>query len=107
MKNKKSLFSFEPVTSEEVPRTIYSLENKGPLSYIIPVKMPKRFSRLFLSYLTGVMNHSIAYSFFPDELKFVEVMSAFKKDNPLGKEVYDLIPQKNLKKYFSIKSMTT
>lgn len=107
MKNKKSLFSFEPVTSEEVPRTIYSLENKGPLSYIIPVKMSKRFSRLFLSYLTGVMNHSIAYSFFPDELKFVEVMSAFKKDNPLGKEVYDLIPQKNLKKYFSIKSMTT
>ena len=41
------------------------------------------FSGLFLPYLTGVINHSIITSSFPDE-----VMSAFKKDDPLNKENY-------------------
>ena len=107
MNDEKGLFSFKPATSEELLRTIYSLENKGPLSYTIPVKMLKMFSGLFLPYLTGVVNHSIATSSFPDELKLVEVISAFKKDNLLDKKVYYLIPHKNLRKYFSIKSMTT
>ena len=46
------------------------------------------FSGLFLPYLTGVINHSIATSSFPDELKLVHVMSAFKKDDPLDKKFF-------------------
>ena len=46
------------------------------------------FSESFLPYLTGVINHSIATSSFPDELKLAEAMSAFKKDDPLHKENY-------------------
>ena len=52
------------------------------------MKILKTFSGSFLPYLTGVINHSITTSFFPDELKLAEVISAFKKDDPLDKENY-------------------
>ena len=66
----------------------------------------------FLPYLTGIINHSIATPSFPDELKLAEVMSAFKKDDPLVKENYRPISllshtSKIYKKHFSTKSMTT
>ena len=78
MNGEKNVFSFKPVTSEEVLKTIYSLKNnKGPLSYPISVKILKTFSGSFLPYLTGVINHSITTSSFPDELKLAEVISAF------------------------------
>ena len=89
MNGEKNLFSFKPVTSEEVLKTIYTLKNnKGSLSYTIPVKILKTFSGSFLPYLTGVINHSIATSSFPDEIKLAEVISAFKKDDLLDKENY-------------------
>ena len=89
MNGEKNLFSFKPVTSEEVLKTIYALKNnKGSLSYTIPVKILKTFSESLLPYLTGVINHSITTSSFPDELKRAEVISAFKKDYPLDKENY-------------------
>ena len=89
MNDEKILFSFRLVTSEEVLKTIYSLKNnKGSLSYTIPVKILKMFSGSFLPFLTGVINHSITTSSFPDELKLAGVMSAFKKDTALDKENY-------------------
>ena len=42
----------------------------------------------FLSYLTGVINHSTATSSFIDELKLAEVMSNSKKGDTLDKEYY-------------------
>ena len=57
MNGEKKLFSFKCVTSGEVLKTIYFLKNnKGSLSYTIPVKIVKIFSWLFLPYLTGVVN---------------------------------------------------
>ena len=48
MNDKKNLFSFKHVMSEEVLKTIYSLKNKtGSLSYAIPVKILKIFSGSF------------------------------------------------------------
>ena len=89
MNGKKNLFSSKLVTSEEILKTIYSLKsNKVSLSYTTPVKIVKMFSGSFLPNFTGVINHSIATSSFPDELKLAEVMSAFKKDDPLDKENY-------------------
>ena len=89
MNGEKTLFSFKPVTSEEVLKTIYSLKNnKGSLSYTVPVKILKTYSGAFLPYLRGVTNHSITTSSFPDELKLAGVISAFKKDDPLDKENY-------------------
>ena len=89
MNDEKNLFSFKPVTSEEVLKTIYSRKNnKGSLSYTNPVKILKIFSGSLLPYLAGVINHSIATSSFPDELKLAEVMSAFKTDDSLGEENY-------------------
>ena len=89
MNGEKNLFSFKLVASEEVLKTIYTLKNiKGSLSYPIPVKILKMFSGSFLPCLTGVLNHSITTSSFPDELKLKEVISAFKKDDPLDKENY-------------------
>ena len=82
MNGKKNLFSFKPVTSEEVLNTIYALkDNKRSLSYTIPVKILKTDSGSFLPYLTGVINHSKTISPFPDELKLAEVISAFKRDD--------------------------
>ena len=49
------------------------------------------FSGSFLPYLEGVINHSIATTSIPDELKLAEVLSAFKKDDPLDKENYRAI----------------
>ena len=89
MNNNKKLFSFTPFTLEEILKTIYSLKsNKESLSYTIPVKILKMFSRSFLPYLIGAMNHSIVISSYPDELKLAEVLSAFKKDDPLDKKTY-------------------
>ena len=89
MNEEKNLFSFKPVTSEEVLKTIYSLKsNKGSSSYTFPAKILHIFSGSFLQYLTGVTNHSIATFFFPDELKLAVVMSVFKTYDPLDKENY-------------------
>ena len=42
MNVEKNFLSFKPVTSEEVFKTIYSLKNnKGSLSYTIPLKILK------------------------------------------------------------------
>ena len=42
MNVEKNFFSFKPVTSEEVFKTIYSLKNnKRSLSYTIPLKILK------------------------------------------------------------------
>ena len=85
---EKNLFSFKLVTSEELLKTIYSLKNNKGLSYTIPVKILKMFSWSFLLHLTGVINHSITRSSFPDKLKLAEVMSAVMKDDLLDKENY-------------------
>ena len=45
MNGENNLFSFKPVTPEKVLKAIYTLKNnKGSLSYIIPVKILKTFS---------------------------------------------------------------
>ena len=89
MNGKKNLFSFKPVTSEEVLKILYSLKsNKRSLSCTILVKILKMFSGSILPYLTGVINLSISTSSFPDELKLTEDILAFKEDGPLDKENY-------------------
>ena len=52
------------------------------------------FSGSFLPYLTTVINHVFATSFFLDDLKLVEIISAYKKDNPCYKESYRLWKRK-------------
>ena len=89
MNGVNNLFSFKPVTSEEVLKTIYSLKNnKRSSGYTTSVKILRMFSGSVLPYLTGVINHSIATYSFPEELKLAEVMTAFKKDDSLDKENY-------------------
>ena len=67
MNDEKNLFSFKPVTSEEVLKTLYSLKSKRSLSYTILLKILKMFSGTFLPYLTRVINLSKATCSFPDE----------------------------------------
>ena len=50
--------------------------------------MLKMFNKLFLPYLAGVINHSIATSSFPDERELSKVMSDLKKDDHFDKENY-------------------
>ena len=50
--------------------------------------MFKMFSGLFLPYLAGVINYSIASSSFPDERELSKVMSDLKKDDHFDKENY-------------------
>ena len=89
MNDGKNLFSFKPDTTAEVLKSSYSLENnKRLLTYTVPVKMLKMFGGPFLTYVIEVINHCIATSSFPDELKFAEVISAFEKDDPLDKVNY-------------------
>ena len=80
MNGKTNLLSFKPNMSGEVIKSIYSVgNNRGSSSYTITVKILEMFSG-FLPYLTGVINHSLITSSFPDESKLA--MSAYKKDDP-------------------------
>ena len=75
MNGENNLFSFNPLMSEEVVKTIYSLKKDH---YDVTLYQLKLFSGSFLPYLTGVINLSIATSSFLDELKSARVISAFK-----------------------------
>ena len=82
------------------------------LNYTFPVKTFQMLSGLFLPYLTVAINHSLATSSFSDELKQAEVMSAFKRDDPVDKENYSPISSlshtsKTFENYFLTKSMAT
>ena len=105
-------FSFKLLTSEEVLKPFFFLKNnKGLLRYTVTVKIRKMFSESFLRYFTGIIDHAIVTSSFPDKLEFTEVMSAFKKDDSLNKQNYRPISlvsraSKIFKRYFSAKSIT-
>ena len=84
------VFSFKPFSSEEVLKSTCSLKNnKWSSSDTIPAKILKVFSRSFLPYLAGIINHFIATSSFPEELKLAKVMSAFSKDDLVNKKTID------------------
>ena len=68
MNDKNNLFLLKPLMLEKFIKTNCPLKNnKGSLSYIIPIKALKMFSGSLLPYLTLGINNSIATCLFFNE----------------------------------------
>ena len=82
-------FKFQLVSNNEVKKEIENLDTKKSSIYgSIPATILKQCVNAYLPHLTNSINYSIQHSSFPQELKLSEVISVYKKLNPLQKENY-------------------
>ena len=84
--NNGDLFSFTPVTYEEVQGEILKLnESKCCPTNSVPTKMIKENCDLFAYKLYYDINHSISISSFPDNLKLADITPAHKSGSKTDK----------------------
>ena len=81
------IFSFQPVSVDDVKTVIRDLKNKKSVGAEIPVQILKE-SEFTFGILTNCINKSIETGCFPDSLKAANVTPIFKKDDPLDKANY-------------------
>ena len=78
---KNGSFSFEKVSIENIKNGISELNpSKATTFKSIPPKLLKSESEIVSEPLQIIFNNSVEHSSFPDELKFADVSSLFKKD---------------------------
>ena len=74
---------------DEVKKVVSKLNSKKSSTYsAIPGSILKQTIEVHLKYLTNTINHSLKESTFPDGLKQSEVITVYKKFDPLQKENY-------------------
>ena len=74
---------------EDVKKEIINLNTKkSSTSGLIPATILKQSLDIYLPYLTKSVNYTINESEFPAELKHLEVIPRFKKEDSLKKENY-------------------
>ena len=81
------IFSFQPVSVDDVKTVIRDLKNKKSVGAEIPIQILKE-SEFTFGMLTNCINKSIETGCFPDSLKAANVTPIFKKDDPLDKANY-------------------
>ena len=82
-------FHFKEVSKDSVRREIRNLDVKRSSTYgSIPPSILKQCVDAYLPYLTDSINYSLRESTFPEELKHSEMISIYKKLDPLKKENY-------------------
>ena len=82
-------FKFEPVTKDDIKNEIQKLNEKKSSTFgCIPVTILKDCVDAYLVHLTNAANHSLETSVFSQKLKQAEVISLYKKLDPLNKENY-------------------
>ena len=88
-KMNNNVFSFRKVTYEEILNEINSLDtSKSTQSEDIPFKIIKDNADIFANFILQNFNKCIIDGKFPDQLKKVEVSSAFKNGNHNDKTNY-------------------
>ena len=77
------------VSIDAAKKVVLKLNSKKSSTYgAISASILKQTIEVHLKYLTSTVNHSLKESTFPDELKQSEVISVYKKTDPLQKENY-------------------
>ena len=88
-KNKNSVFSFSPVTYDDVLEEVLNLNvAKASQQTDVPTKVLKQNSEYFAEYFFRNINYCIRKSVFPHELKQADVIPVHKKKSKNLKEKY-------------------
>ena len=85
--NSVRIFSFQPVSVDDVKTVIRDLKNNKSAGGEIPIQILKE-SEFTFGILTNCVNKSIETGCFPDSLKAANITPIFKKDDPLDKANY-------------------
>ena len=85
--NSARIFSFQPVSVDDVKTVIRDLKNNKSAGGEIPIQILKE-SEFTFGILTNCINKSIEAGCFPDSLKAANITPIFKKDDPLDKANY-------------------
>ena len=82
-------FSFSSVTSNEIYKLLMNMNTKKSTGYDnIPAKLLKIGTAPLAGILSQLLNMSIEQCLFPDELKFADVATLYKKAKRMCKENY-------------------
>ena len=80
-------FKFQLVSNNKVKKDIENLDTKKLSTYrYIPAVVLKQCVNAYLLHLTNSINYSIQNGSFPQKLKLLEVISVYKKLDPLQKK---------------------
>ena len=85
--NSVRIFSFQPVSVDDVKTVIRDLKNNKSAGKEIPIHILKE-SEFTFGIFTNCINKSIETGCFPDSLKAANITPIFKKDDPLDKASY-------------------
>ena len=86
--NSVRIFSFPPVSVDDVKTVIRDLKNNKSAGGEIPIQILKESEYFTFEILTNCINKSIETGCFPDSLKAANITPIFKKDDPLDKANY-------------------
>ena len=85
--NSVRIFSFQPVSVDDVKTVIRDLKNNKSAGGKMPIQILKE-SEFTFGILTNCINKSIETDCFPDSLKAANITPIFKKDDPFDKANY-------------------
>ena len=85
--NSVCIFSFQPVSVDDVKTVIQDLKNNKSVGGEKPIQILKE-SEFTFETLTNCINKSIETGYFPDSLKEGNITPIFKKDDSLDKSNY-------------------
>ena len=82
------LFDFNFVSSDDISKTINSMDSTKKTSGAIPMKIVKLANKKICRDLANCINECIKQNKFPNELKIADITPTFKKEDPLDKNNY-------------------
>ena len=85
--NSVCIFSFQPVSVDDVKTVIQGVKNNKSVGGEIPIQILKE-SEFTFETLTNCINKSIETGYFPESLKEANITPIFKKDDLLHKSNY-------------------
>ena len=85
----KTLFQFERINSQDVVKIINCFDcKKAPGCDKMPMKLLQKCAKYSAPDIAKLINDSLKKCIFPDDLKFAEVYSLFKRNDALNKSNY-------------------
>ena len=87
-KKNNDVFSFRHILSWETYRAILILNQNKSTNRTIPTNISSSLGKEICIPLTDCINNAILNGKFPSELKMIDAISVFKKDDPFEKANY-------------------
>ena len=85
-----TLFDFNFVSSDDISKTITSLDSTKKTSGVIQTKIIKLANKEICKDIAKYIYESIKKNEFPNELKAADITPTFKKEDPINKKTTDL-----------------